>query len=948
MGPWMMVERYDGVPNKESYIAGAEKYDKAIVEGWRRDMEGLLIFAGLFSSVLTAFIIESYQKLSPDPAQATLQALALISAQLSAIANGTQLAVDVPGTDPFTPSAASVACNIFLFISLGLSLACALLATLVEQWARHFLQKVDARSSPLVRARVLSYLYFGAKRFKMHDIVEIVPMLLHLSLTFFLAGLIALLRPINSTVMIVSVLMFVFVLVIYCGATVLPLKFSDCPYRTPLTHICWRLYNFYRSLQLSQVVDCEKGLTRSVKSPPNSQTTLVARTMTEVMVMDATQPSVYRTDRDLSALRWTVKSLSDNDELAPFVERLPLALWGPRGPRPVQARLLLSLVADPETDLIRRMQNLLDSGEQGLLESGTRLRRKLSVGRAVSALARLCSTDDGYLPMISNVLRFDTASFFPARFSSGEVASTFSLSLCALLECCHYRNVESVLRRAETEILTESGNDAVSAELLLELQQAISGYQLFIRTSHLHTVHRRDHLDALSDLTEESLSPEKIRNIRSELIRALFILLSTYILRTTESEETPDEFDTTCSTLRSLLGTSSADIETCVLFYYDFKVLIDRRAKYGCDAEKVNPCVDAGMSVLLAYCMGAVEVLAHNQSPPWPFDVLGDKILSFCALFSTPLRCSNALDLLLAHVPKSVFYRFMSLYIRGARSGPLHPRHNRTIREQLLHGLFNLICGADGAPRRDAGVVGESQFMHALIKVSNSAVAPALAAIMTRNSLVSLNLLWTHQVDRALAERMPESTALLLKISRSPIFPALTAAVPPARNCSLHPLSLEALRSLSCGFQVRIREATLVCIGRFLRACASSPKIHAAKEVLEGLYLSLESSISVPLSLADVPIPHRQHQLDFVRALLELNLRATGDNAVLRAVLLDSEDRSRGAGERIWLDGLRFHIDCIEAYQLLRDGLRRSPRASRMKDIIAYADSEVARLNDFA
>ncbi|KAJ7133166.1 hypothetical protein C8R44DRAFT_556160, partial [Mycena epipterygia] len=48
------------------YIAQAEKYDKDLVESWRRNMEGILIFAGLFSASLTAFLIESYKMLTLD------------------------------------------------------------------------------------------------------------------------------------------------------------------------------------------------------------------------------------------------------------------------------------------------------------------------------------------------------------------------------------------------------------------------------------------------------------------------------------------------------------------------------------------------------------------------------------------------------------------------------------------------------------------------------------------------------------------------------------------------------------------------------------------------------------------------------------------------------------------------------------------------------------------
>ncbi|KAJ6563872.1 hypothetical protein B0H19DRAFT_904102, partial [Mycena capillaripes] len=70
------------------YISEAEKYDKGLVESWKNDMEGMLIFAGLFSASLPAFLIESYKTLTPDPG-ATTNLLIQISNQLAAIANGT-------------------------------------------------------------------------------------------------------------------------------------------------------------------------------------------------------------------------------------------------------------------------------------------------------------------------------------------------------------------------------------------------------------------------------------------------------------------------------------------------------------------------------------------------------------------------------------------------------------------------------------------------------------------------------------------------------------------------------------------------------------------------------------------------------------------------------------------------------------------------------------------
>ncbi|KAJ6452160.1 hypothetical protein C8R47DRAFT_924730, partial [Mycena vitilis] len=220
------------------YVAEAEKYDRALVQSWKDDMQGLLIFAGLFSASLTAFIVESYKTLSADQGEIMIGLLTQISQQ----AAGTNVSSHETGTAPaLTPSNASLACNTLWFLSLGLSLACALFATLVDQWARNFSQKVDMRPSPIVRARIFSYLYYGLRRFRMHTVVELIPLLLHLSLFLFFAGLVAFLHPINILVTVLAAAILALMSAAYGVLTILPILFSDCPYRTPLAPVVWHI-----------------------------------------------------------------------------------------------------------------------------------------------------------------------------------------------------------------------------------------------------------------------------------------------------------------------------------------------------------------------------------------------------------------------------------------------------------------------------------------------------------------------------------------------------------------------------------------------------------------------------------------------------------------------------------------------------------------------------------
>ncbi|KAF7323555.1 hypothetical protein MKEN_00575800 [Mycena kentingensis (nom. inval.)] len=95
------------------YVKEAATYDKSLVESWKSDMEGMLIFAGLFSASLTAFIIESYKTLVVDPADTSVVLLKQISLQLAN--QTTTLNTEEPS---FTPSTSALICNILWFLTM--------------------------------------------------------------------------------------------------------------------------------------------------------------------------------------------------------------------------------------------------------------------------------------------------------------------------------------------------------------------------------------------------------------------------------------------------------------------------------------------------------------------------------------------------------------------------------------------------------------------------------------------------------------------------------------------------------------------------------------------------------------------------------------------------------------------------------------------------------------
>jgi len=157
-----MIGDFDGSANTlwTLYEKEAKSHDQSRIQTLKEDMDGVLIFAGLFSAALTAFIIDSKQALKPTSSdkmayylQQNVEILSRISQQISTIAPQ----VTIPSTPPppfpttFSPSASDVRLSAFWFMSIVFSLSAALVAILVQQWVRdymHVFQRVGAWSPP--------------------------------------------------------------------------------------------------------------------------------------------------------------------------------------------------------------------------------------------------------------------------------------------------------------------------------------------------------------------------------------------------------------------------------------------------------------------------------------------------------------------------------------------------------------------------------------------------------------------------------------------------------------------------------------------------------------------------------------------------------------------------------------------------------------------------------
>ena len=201
--------------------------------------------AGLFSVVLTAFIVDSKQNLKPSPADETVYylrqhstILSQISVQLSSIAPQ----VTIPSTPPppFPPSsplASDIRVNIFWFMAVAFSLLAALLAILVQQWVRNYMHVFQRYGDPLKSSRLRQYLYEGCDRWYMLRVAEAVPGFLHVSLFLFFAGLSDSLLKINIKVAPSTIVPIRVSVLLYIIMTFAPIIYPQSPYQNSFSGI---------------------------------------------------------------------------------------------------------------------------------------------------------------------------------------------------------------------------------------------------------------------------------------------------------------------------------------------------------------------------------------------------------------------------------------------------------------------------------------------------------------------------------------------------------------------------------------------------------------------------------------------------------------------------------------------------------------------------------------
>ncbi|KZV95338.1 hypothetical protein EXIGLDRAFT_766350 [Exidia glandulosa HHB12029] len=240
------------------------------LDEWNKTLDVLLIFAGLFSAVITSFLVASYPLLNPEDENEDV-----VNA-IRALAMAINSSITLPAPKPQEPITASILwVNGLWFASLFIALAVAFFAILAKQWLVEYNHRMadppaavgasstarndhatvappaataDAEAPNLALASnaqlPTASLAWARRRQFFFDafddwhipalITQVLPFLLHVALFLFLVGLSVFVWTLNKRIARGMTALTALLFGLYLIATFLPVLWVECPTATPL------------------------------------------------------------------------------------------------------------------------------------------------------------------------------------------------------------------------------------------------------------------------------------------------------------------------------------------------------------------------------------------------------------------------------------------------------------------------------------------------------------------------------------------------------------------------------------------------------------------------------------------------------------------------------------------------------------------------------------------
>lgn len=170
-----------------------------------------------------------------NSSESSAKLLAQISQQLASLSvspNFINSTIPALEREALQPDHRIVKLNILWVVSLSLSLNAAFFTISAQQWLRRIPLPSHLTSREAVRLRQLRY--GGYLKWKIQEIISLLPVAVQVSVILFLAGLLLLLDYLNGTVAKVFLVVTCILWGIWVVMSILPVIWIDCPYQSPI------------------------------------------------------------------------------------------------------------------------------------------------------------------------------------------------------------------------------------------------------------------------------------------------------------------------------------------------------------------------------------------------------------------------------------------------------------------------------------------------------------------------------------------------------------------------------------------------------------------------------------------------------------------------------------------------------------------------------------------
>ncbi|KAG8938741.1 hypothetical protein FRC04_007823 [Tulasnella sp. 424] len=232
----------DGGEFIRRYDALADEIDDDMVKGLKEQLDGLLIFAGLFAGVNSAFLALTLPLMSPDPADdinALLRENNAILLQLALGRNDSLPSAQALPSETFSPAGKVLTVNVLFSVSLTLALISSFMAVLGRQWLVYY-RKRSGGGPDRQRWEQLKR-FIGAERWGLEwALDDFLPSMLQIGLIIFCISLTIYLSTLHPTLSSVVGAFMCAGLAIFIITAPLATWDKFCPFQSPLSHLISR------------------------------------------------------------------------------------------------------------------------------------------------------------------------------------------------------------------------------------------------------------------------------------------------------------------------------------------------------------------------------------------------------------------------------------------------------------------------------------------------------------------------------------------------------------------------------------------------------------------------------------------------------------------------------------------------------------------------------------